>query len=225
MQGNPASRVPAPSTLNQGCRETEEQLRGGQEPQGESTCRRTDTQEQDVVLVPEPTLLTLSNIANTCYAAAVVQAARHLNLSQMLGSPDQGLQTNLHGTLQALLTTVVNGPPVNVINLVMALNMMLPSSAQFAVGRQQCALEFLEALLTSLSVDPGVFTEFKQVGHCLDCGFHATNPGFGFSGDSTILTIQLPPDDMDIDIEQTGLVLIENKLTLARYLLPIVFFC
>ena len=93
--------------------------------------------------------------------------------------------------LTNLLRTFLRGDsssPSTVVSLVNALNMCMPNSlSHFAIGRQQCAGDFLISMLDNLDIGQ-LFTTFAIEGTCTAC-----NTGYSLMGRSASPFIFLLP--------------------------------
>ena len=118
---------------------------------------------------PPPSVLNIRNVANTCYAVSTMQVLHSLGLQHYLLQGSDTLSSNLTNLLLPLLSSSPASPQFDLRNLVMALNMCLPAHNQFALGRQQCAGEYMGSLLSSLNIAP-FFTTFEEVTVCTLCG-------------------------------------------------------
>lgn len=143
-----------------------------QQPRATSPRSKSSTQMFRV-----PDVLPLSNTLNTCYAVAVVQALHRLGLGPHLNAESNlsPLQLNLLNTLVPILSIrpTQNTPRSNLTHLVNSLNLCLPPENMFAIGRQQCAGEFLDQLLANLT-NTRFISVFKETALCPFCGTSQT---------------------------------------------------
>lgn len=113
-----------------------------------------------------PQVLNVQNVANTCYAVSTIQVLHAIGLQQQLLAGQSPMEMNLTN----LLTQVLSGtsPNSDLVPLVMAVNMCLPTQHMFTLGQQQCAGEFLSSLLNSLQLRP-FFSTFLEEAICPLC--------------------------------------------------------
>ena len=79
------------------------------------------------------------------------------------------LEDNLTNMLRPILTmNPTTFTPFDLIPVVNALNICLPQQNMFNVGNQQCAGEFLDSLLSSLTLGPYI-SSFEEIGICPLC--------------------------------------------------------
>ena len=141
-----------------------------------------------------PPVLNIRNVANTCYAVSVLQVLHGVGLQQCLLPGNTPLNSNLTNLLIPILSLGPNTPQIDLVNLVMALNMCVPGPNMFNIGRQQCAGEFLSALLSELNLGP-YFSIFKEEATCQFC---LTTQSVNLPTASTPLILVLPITDSPV---------------------------
>ena len=134
-----------------------------------------------------------------------MQVLHNLGLQHHLLPGSNPLSSNLTNLLLPLLSSSPASPQFDLRNLVMALNMCLPAPNQFALGRQQCAGEYLGSLLNCLNIAP-FFTSFEEETACPVCAnAHRVNLPHHLS--PLFLTLTIPdnaqPADVAIIFQQT----------------------
>ena len=116
-----------------------------------------------------PAVLPLRNVENTCYACATIQGLFVLDTGRYMGRVNDPLQNNFSNALQHVLNISPDVVPFDIVHLVTALNLCLPSRDMFQIGRQECGGEFLDHLLANVNLSSHISSyEVESVcRHCL----------------------------------------------------------
>ena len=115
-----------------------------------------------------PSVLQLQNIQNTCYACAAVQGLYAVDVANHLQRVYAPVQDNLSNMLQPILNLTPNSQRFDIVNLINALNLCLPAPNMFKIGRQECAGEFLDALLENVNLSSHI-SRFEEFATCPLC--------------------------------------------------------
>lgn len=169
----------------------------------ESPCEEVLVQVDHVSRRPLNEFLRLTNRENTCYAAALIHVLDVCSVADYLDLPLDPLNVNLH---LALMSVLENGrgriQALDVIVVVNNLNIVCAPFQEFPIGIQYCALEFADALISSLNMRDGYLSEFHEEGVCVFCGEVVLNLGWGFSAEPRVLKLELPENNVSIDVEE-----------------------
>ena len=117
-----------------------------------------------------PLVLPLQNIQNTCYACATIQALFFVDATSHVQMTNMPVQDNLTNLLRILLNSTPNSPRFDLVQLINALNLCLPAQNMFSIGQQECAGEFLDALLENVNVSSYI-SSFEEFAVCPVCSF------------------------------------------------------
>ena len=148
---------------------------------------------------------------NTCFVAASVHALDFLGLRHHMRNPALGLETELHNTLHGLFDGPRHGNSVDVSQLVVNLNRLLPMNDWIAVGRENCAVEFLEKLISVTALQDNFFFRFYQTALCLSCVQEVRNEGWGFSPFPFVMKIRARRYMSNISLYQEGVVCVNGS--------------